>query len=208
MIYYVYQLVDPRTGKPFYVGKGKDRRAWSHATAVKAGRPTGNPQKEKRIADIHAAGLDVEVEIVERFDDESAAYAHELSLIREGLADLTNIMVGWEPRAGHVPQARPSARPRDLGPIKRWADENAIYVGIWNLWDKGKTVPGILLGTPPDRGYRDLLANVVAVTDWRIAEAEGRTDVPCPDLAPFEVDLSPLPLPFKHLSWQDKVVCE
>ena len=30
-MYYVYALIDPRNNKPFYIGKGKDNRAESHA---------------------------------------------------------------------------------------------------------------------------------------------------------------------------------
>jgi hypothetical protein len=69
--YYVYQLTDPRTGRPFYVGKGKNRRAWWHVETARKGRSTGNRAKETRIADIHAAGLEVTVEITEWFDSEA-----------------------------------------------------------------------------------------------------------------------------------------
>ena len=32
--YYVYRLVDPRTGLTFYVGKGKGNRVFSHAAGA------------------------------------------------------------------------------------------------------------------------------------------------------------------------------
>lgn len=28
--FYVYELINPNTMLPFYVGKGRDRRAWGH----------------------------------------------------------------------------------------------------------------------------------------------------------------------------------
>ncbi|MGH7821426.1 MAG: hypothetical protein ACREQ9_16810 [Candidatus Binatia bacterium] len=33
LCYYVYLYVDPRTGKPFYVGKGRGPRCLSHISA-------------------------------------------------------------------------------------------------------------------------------------------------------------------------------
>ena len=30
MDYYIYKLIDPRTGKPFYIGKGKGNRLHQH----------------------------------------------------------------------------------------------------------------------------------------------------------------------------------
>ena len=34
---YVYTLIDPRTGLPFYIGKGQDNQVFSHAAcALKA----------------------------------------------------------------------------------------------------------------------------------------------------------------------------
>jgi hypothetical protein len=44
--HYVYQLVDPRTNKPFYIGEGKEQRAWSHL-AFKSG--CVNPHKDRII---------------------------------------------------------------------------------------------------------------------------------------------------------------
>jgi len=51
--YYVYALKDPRTGKPFYVGKGTGVRAWEHEVKPDKTR------KGKRIAEIRDAGGDV-----------------------------------------------------------------------------------------------------------------------------------------------------
>ena len=86
--YYVYELVDPRDSKPFYVGKGQSRRGWQHGKYAAKGLPG---RKCDRIREIRANGLEHEVRIVERFARESAAYAFEVKRIAElGLENLTN----------------------------------------------------------------------------------------------------------------------
>ena len=35
--YYVYELIDPRNGEVFYVGKGSGKRAYKHERAVMNG---------------------------------------------------------------------------------------------------------------------------------------------------------------------------
>lgn len=102
MSFYVYELIDPRDGKPFYVGKGKGRRVHQHEKDAKAGARLG---RYDRINEIWAAGLTVEKRIIERFDDEGAAFAAEARRIQEiGPENLTN----WTPGAGFDPDA-----PRD-----------------------------------------------------------------------------------------------
>jgi hypothetical protein len=92
--FYVYQLVDPRDMKPFYVGKGSNRRAWQHQRAVERGN--SNPSaKTDRIRDILACGLSVGVQVLADYYDEDDAFAHEAELIAS-LPDLTNIGRGWE----------------------------------------------------------------------------------------------------------------
>ena len=88
--WYVYTLVDPRTSVPFYIGKGKGRRAWQHEAAIRNGRPDGNLAKSNRISEIIEAGLSVQVEIVSHFADEHAAIAAERDLIAstEGIVNI------------------------------------------------------------------------------------------------------------------------
>lgn len=103
-IYYVYQLIDPRNGKPFYVGKGSCDRAHTHA-AFKDGN--NNPHKDRLIRKLQSLGLEPRVTIViDGITDEASAYALEEDLIESiGLANLTNICSnaappnkqGWKP---------------------------------------------------------------------------------------------------------------
>lgn len=91
---YVYELVDPRDGLAFYVGKGRRRRAWQHIADAKAGRVL-NRAKTDRILNILSAGLEVEVRIVSHHQTDMAAGDAEKARIEAiGLECLTNIMPG------------------------------------------------------------------------------------------------------------------
>jgi hypothetical protein len=87
-MYYVYQLIDPRDKKPFYIGKGTGNRINAHERDAKA-----NAMSEKcdRIREIIAQGLAVRGEIIKHFKSEDAAYKYEAKLIKKiGRNNLTN----------------------------------------------------------------------------------------------------------------------
>lgn len=96
---YVYELIDPRDGAVFYVGKGKGDRILAHEREAAAGRVS---RKCARIRDIWDAGLVVERRKVRSFADEQAAYDFEAALIEtRGLHTLTNAKPGGgSPRSG------------------------------------------------------------------------------------------------------------
>lgn len=80
MTFYVYMLVDPRNDKPFYIGKGKGRRAQTHLWKIPE---TRNVYKENKIAAIRECGLEPRIEYVaENIVDEDLAYEMEISLIK------------------------------------------------------------------------------------------------------------------------------
>ena len=54
--YYVYQLVDPRNNKPFYIGKGNGNRAYQHSK-LKDGNK--NPYKDRKIKSILKENLEI-----------------------------------------------------------------------------------------------------------------------------------------------------
>jgi len=96
IMYYIYQIVDPRNNKPFYIGKGTGRRAKTHLWEIPE---TRNVYKENKIAAIRKAGFEPVIEyIAENIIDEQLAYDIEKILIakygRKGYDDggiLTNV---------------------------------------------------------------------------------------------------------------------
>jgi hypothetical protein len=98
--YYVYCLVDPRTKKPFYVGKGKENRVFAHARdALEQPNPT---DKLDTIREIIKTGQQVGYLIVQHGMTEETAFAVETALIDfAGHFDLglTNIVLGHKSSA-------------------------------------------------------------------------------------------------------------
>jgi hypothetical protein len=95
--FYVYLLIDPRGGDVFYVGKGQRGRCFEHAAAVRAGQAVRDVEtaKVRRIADIHALGLEVHVEILRHDLTEHEALLVESAVIDAlDSAQLTNIVAG------------------------------------------------------------------------------------------------------------------
>jgi hypothetical protein len=95
MQYYVYQLEDPGSGLPFYVGKGKGQRAWSHTDLVNRGRSSGNSRKDAKISELLSAGTEPVIRIVARYEYAEDAYEHEIDLIA-ATPGLLNIRRGGE----------------------------------------------------------------------------------------------------------------
>lgn len=92
MSYYVYELIDPRDGLAFYVGKGKKGRIDQHEAEARKGRQS---RKCDRIREIEAEGLKIKKRKASVHDNERAAYIAEAELICEyGLANLTNVSPG------------------------------------------------------------------------------------------------------------------
>ena len=101
-IYYTYQLRDPRSPYPFYIGKGCRTRAWDHI------KDNSNTHKANKIRKIIKDGFEVQVEILYNNLPENIAFAIEILLIKKfGRRDintgcLTNQTNGGEGTTGRV----------------------------------------------------------------------------------------------------------
>jgi hypothetical protein len=61
---YVYLLVDSRTGRPFFVGRGKGDRCFRHVAAASAADDGGDTPALDRIREITAGGREVRIDIL------------------------------------------------------------------------------------------------------------------------------------------------
>jgi uncharacterized protein len=92
--YYVYRLIDPRSGETFYVGKGTGSRVFQHvAGELQTEEPDELTDKLKRIRDIRKDGFEVAHVIHRHGMTEEQAYEVEAALI-DAFPAATNQVAG------------------------------------------------------------------------------------------------------------------
>jgi hypothetical protein len=98
--FYVYMYIDPRTSKPFYVGKGQGSRVLAHLDLQNESR------KVERLNDLRSEGLSPRIDIlVHGLEDEQTALTIEAAVIDAlELGALTNEVRGA--RTGQFGRAR------------------------------------------------------------------------------------------------------
>lgn len=115
---YVYLLLDPRDGRPFYVGKGKGDRVFNHLAAARRG---ADGPKGDRIREIYAAGLEPKLDILRHGLDDASAFhveAAALHVVELMGGSVTNLVQGRGVAFGRMTaeelEARYSRRPATI----------------------------------------------------------------------------------------------
>ena len=86
---YVYVYIDPRDKKPFYIGKGKNNRLFSHL------EDQSDSDKVIRIAQIRAEGMEPQIELLRYgLSDAEATLVEAAAIDLIGKHSLTNRMAG------------------------------------------------------------------------------------------------------------------
>lgn len=95
-VYYLYHLIDPRTDKVFYVGKGKDKRVYQHKLqAIK--HKHQNKKLENKINSIIKHGFQpIERKVAFSFQEDFIFDLEILYIERFGLDNLCNLKGGGE----------------------------------------------------------------------------------------------------------------
>jgi len=141
--FYVYVLVDPRTDRPFYVGKGTGQRLLAHGIeADLGGEIRTDSAKLRQIRDIRTGAVEPRIDIVRHGLSEDEAFLVEAALI-DCLDDLTNAVVGHGSErdrrsiveyatiygADPVPSDAP---PAVLIRLSRWTElQEELEPGVW-----------------------------------------------------------------------------
>jgi hypothetical protein len=124
MKYYVYQLIDPRTGTPFYVGKGCGKRAYNHLKYKSKDDCPWNNRLGTFIGDLAEVGIVPLIEIVSEGHTEDDALDIEEDYIRKygrKHIDADGILLNYYGHRGNSTIARP---PVSVETRKKISDAN------------------------------------------------------------------------------------
>jgi hypothetical protein len=80
-LYYIYALIDPRSQLPYYIGKGKGKRALTHF--IEGYKESENKKKDAYTKGLRNKGIEPTVEfLISNITDEDKAYSIETLFIR------------------------------------------------------------------------------------------------------------------------------
>jgi len=165
MNFYVYELIDPRDGSVFYVGKGQRSRIKAHEAEARKGKQS---PKCEIIRAIWAGGHQVQSRIVKRFKTDIEAYKYEAERIAEiGRDKLTNRRdggIGGRVKFGAVVLLEEAKNL--LWCIKQWAKLGSFAKVSLGALGEIDMIPII-------QGYKDRIAEIAKTTGWQPIIEEG-----------------------------------
>lgn len=145
--FYVYRLIDPRSGETFYVGKGKGDRVFSHARGVLPICDDSLSGKLKRIREIQNAGFDVQHVIHRHGMTEAVALEVEAALL-DCFPGLTNAT------AGHGSNDRGIRHAEEI--VRAYSAEEVVF--------KHRTISIVINNSAADRSIYDAVRGT-----WRMS---------------------------------------
>jgi hypothetical protein len=128
--FYIYLLIDPRTDKVFYVGKGKGNRMYEHKTEALKKRHY-NKHLENTILKILSLGLTVKYSKVFISESEADCFIKEIeTILFFGLDNLCNLTEGGEGSSGYKHTDIALEKMRENAFKRNWVGEkNPNYGG-------------------------------------------------------------------------------
>jgi uncharacterized protein len=171
---YVYVYIDPRNGKPFYIGKGNGNRLFSHL------QEHSEKEKVAKIAEIRRSGREPRIEILRYgLSDSEARLVEAASIDLIGKSRLTNRISGYHARSfGRITSQKVITM---LTAKKVKVQHKAILLTINSLYRSGmsreelyETTRGIWRVSEPHRNkveyafsiYQGIVLEVYHVKHW------------------------------------------
>lgn len=171
--HYVYLYIDPRTDQPFYVGKGKGNRVFSHLD------DTSETEKATRISELQKLGLEPKIEILKYgLSEKQALLVESTAIDLLGIKTLTNRMRGHGASKGG--RGTLDQIIGELGATDVTIEERVVLITINKLFRHGMTsqelydtTRGIWRARPekhvPDYAfsvYAGVVREVYRICDW------------------------------------------
>lgn len=135
---YVYALIDPRTDRPFYIGKGRDNRVFSHAE--RALEAPNASDKYDIITEILDSGMEVRHLIIRHGMTDLTALEVESALIDFCTVinqPIANIVLGQGARAFGVMTADEIVRKYQATPLAK-IEEGFVLININKTYKRAK----------------------------------------------------------------------